>query len=133
MFYSVCDSGNYFVIPGTPAGAWGVENFMVSYKNNLRLRMDYGPDDFIIVIVGSHFFYSGLWLEHAFVLEALLPLLTDFPSDNNSNSYLKIIIVSGDLTGNYSVALEVKLYSITWGLWPFLLGLNCFTAFLARA
>ncbi|KAF7139562.1 hypothetical protein RHSIM_Rhsim07G0008900 [Rhododendron simsii] len=106
MFYSVCDSGNYFVIPGTPAGAWGAENSMVSYKDDLRLRMDYGPDDFIIVIVGSHFFYSGLWLEHAFVLEALLPLLTDFPSDNNSNSHLKIIIVSGDLTGNYSVALE---------------------------
>lgn len=116
----MCDSGNYFVIPGTPAGAWEADNFMVSYKDNLQLKMDYGPDNFVIVIVGSHFLYSGLWLEHAFVLEALLPLLTDIPCDNNSNSYLKIIIVSGDLTGNYSVAVEVKLYLISWGLGLFL-------------
>ncbi|CAL5383092.1 unnamed protein product [Camellia sinensis] len=106
MFYSACDSGNYFVIPGSPAEAWEADNFIVPNKDNLRVKMDYRPEDFVIVIVGSQFSYRGLWLEHAFVLKALLPLLADFPSDNNSNSHLKIIVLSGDLAGNYSVAVE---------------------------
>ncbi|CAL5397632.1 unnamed protein product [Camellia sinensis] len=106
MFYSAWDSGNYFVIPGSPAEAWEADNFLVSSKDDLHVKMDYGHDDFVIVIVGSQFLYRGLWLEHAFVLKALLPLYADFPSDNNSNSHLKIIILSGDSTGNYSVAVE---------------------------
>ena len=110
MFYAACDSGNYFVIPGSPAEAWEADNFMVSHKDKLRVNMDYGPDDFVVVIVGSQLLYRGLWLEHAFVLKALLPLSEDFLSDKNSNFHLKIIILSGDSTTNYSVVVEVKLF-----------------------
>ncbi|KAA8516117.1 hypothetical protein F0562_019296 [Nyssa sinensis] len=83
MLYSACDAGNYFVIPGSPVEAWEADNFMVLYGDNLRL-----------------------WLEHALILQALSPLFTDFPFDTNSSSHLKIIILSGDSTGNYSVAVE---------------------------
>ncbi|XP_059651310.1 uncharacterized protein LOC132298944 isoform X2 [Cornus florida] len=106
MFYSAFDAGNYFVIPGTPAEAWEADNFLALHKESPRVKMDYGLDDFIIAIVGSQFLYSGLWLEHALVLQALLPLFADFPSDNSSNSQLKVIILSGDSAGNYSVAVE---------------------------
>ncbi|XP_052171310.1 uncharacterized protein LOC127787353 isoform X2 [Diospyros lotus] len=106
MLYSACDVGNYFVIPGSPAEAWEADNFMVSHKDSPCEKMDYGPDDFLIVIVGSQFLYRGLWLEHAFILKALLPIFMDFPSDENSNSGLKIIVLSGDSTSNYSVAVE---------------------------
>ncbi|PSS24241.1 Phosphatidyl-myo-inositol mannosyltransferase [Actinidia chinensis var. chinensis] len=114
MFYAACDSGNYFVIPGSPAEAWEADNFMVSYKDKLRVNMDYGPDDFVVVIVGSQLLYRGLWLEHAFVLKALLPLSEDFPSDKNSNSHLKIIILSGDSTTNYSVVVETIAINLSY-------------------
>ncbi|KAJ4957164.1 hypothetical protein NE237_013947 [Protea cynaroides] len=107
MIYSTFDAGNYFVIPGSPAEAWEANNFMALYnRDDLRIRLGFKQDDFIVAIVGSQFSYSGLWLEHSLVLQALLPLLRDFPSDINSDSLIKVSILSGNSTGNYKVALE---------------------------
>ncbi|KAL6311540.1 hypothetical protein AAG906_005020 [Vitis piasezkii] len=106
MIYSTFDSGNYFVIPGSPAQAWEVDNFMASHRDSPRVKMGYGPDDFVIALVRSQFLYKGLWLEHALILQALLPLVAEFPVDNNSNSHLKILITSGNSANNYSVAVE---------------------------
>lgn len=111
--------GNYFVIPGSPAEIWEADNFMSLPKENLRVNMDIGPHDFVIAIVGSQILYRGLWVEHSLVLQALLPLLADFPS---ANSRLKIIILSGDLTGNYSASVEVNFSSICYYLFNFLVG-----------
>ena len=109
MIYSTFDSGNYFVIPGSPAEVWEVDNFIASHRDSPRVKMGYGPDDFVIALVRSQFLYKGLWLEHALILQALLPLVAEFPVDNNSNSHLKIIIISGNSANNYSVAVEVWL------------------------
>lgn len=108
MMYSMVDTGNYFVIPGSPIEAWEADNFMALDKSNIRSGMDYGPNDFIIVIVGNQLLYKGLWLEHALVLQALLALVKDFPEDghSNSSSLLKLIILSGDSSSNYSKAVE---------------------------
>ncbi|KAF8379630.1 hypothetical protein HHK36_029072 [Tetracentron sinense] len=107
MLYATFDAGNYFVVPGSPTAAWEADKFMALYnKDDLRVKMGYGHDDFVIAIVGSQFFYSGSWLEHALILQALLPLFADFPSDNNSNSHLKIVILSGNSTSNYHVTME---------------------------
>ncbi|KAI3449229.1 hypothetical protein Pfo_005894 [Paulownia fortunei] len=103
MAYSVCDPGNYFVIPGSPEEAWKTDKQIVLVKDNLRLKMEYGPDDFVVAVVGSQLSYRGLWLEHAFVLQALYPLLMDF---GDSSSRLKIIISAGDSTSNYSNIVE---------------------------
>lgn len=108
MIYSALDSGNYFVIPGSPAEVWEVDNFMASHTDSPRVNMGYGPDDFVIALVRSQFLYKGLWLEHALILQALLPLVADFPGDNNFNSHLKIIITSGNSPNNYSMAVEVS-------------------------
>ncbi|KAE8708023.1 rRNA-processing protein FCF1-like protein [Hibiscus syriacus] len=106
MMYSTFDSGNYYVIPGSPAAVWNGENAMNLYKDNQRMKMGYGPDEVLIAIVGSQFMYRGLWLEHALILQALLPLFAYFSSEKNSNSHPKIIILSSDSTGNYSMAVE---------------------------
>lgn len=106
MIYSPCDAGNYFVIPGSPIEAWEADNANAIYKDNLREGLGYGLDDFVIAIVGSQFFYRDLWLEHALILKAIYPLFTMFPLDNNPNSHLEIIILSGDSTSNYDVAVE---------------------------
>lgn len=103
--YSACDPGNYFVIPGSPEESCKADNQLVSMADNLHLRMEYGPDDFVVAIVGSQLSYRAMWLEHAFILKALYPLFTDFGS---SSSHLKIIISAGDSTGNYSRIVEVR-------------------------
>ncbi|KAJ4952515.1 hypothetical protein NE237_029347 [Protea cynaroides] len=105
MMYATFDDGNYFVIPSFPAEAWEADNLMALYnKDDLRVKLAFKPDDFIIAIVGSQFSYSGLWLEHTLVLQVILPLFRNFPS--NSDSLIKVSILSGNSTSNYKVALE---------------------------
>lgn len=70
--------------------------------------MNYSSDDFVIAIAGSQLFYGGMWLEHALILQAMLPLLRGFPLYNYSTSNIKVIIISRDSTSNYSVAVEVN-------------------------
>ncbi|PIA34447.1 hypothetical protein AQUCO_03700009v1 [Aquilegia coerulea] len=107
MMYSVFDAGNYFVIPGSPDQAWESNSLKaVDNQDDLLVKMGYGRDDFVIAIVGSEFSYNGLWLEHAFVLQALLPLFSDFQSNNNSSSHLKVSILRGNSSSNYKVAVE---------------------------
>ncbi|XP_030548052.1 uncharacterized protein LOC115753546 [Rhodamnia argentea] len=113
MIFSAFDSGNFVVIPGSPAEAWETNPMMASYKDNIQDNLDLGPKDIMIAIVGSQFLYKGLWLEHALILESMLPLLADFPTDKDSNSHLKIIILSGSL-GNYSVAVEAIAHNLRY-------------------
>ena len=114
MIYSTFDTGNYYVIPGSPAEVWKGETAMNLYKDNQRMKMGYEPDEVLIAIVGSQFMYRGLWLEHALILQALLPLFADFSSGNNSNSHPKIIVLSSDSTSSYSMAVEVWIIVVSF-------------------
>ncbi|KAG5100862.1 hypothetical protein JHK82_045914 [Glycine max] len=115
MIYSAFDAGNFYVIPGSPAETLEAEAFMALQKDNLRVNMGYGPEDVIIAIVGSQFLYKGLWLGHAIVLRALEPLLADFPlNKDNSSAQLRIIVHSGELTNNYTVALKTMAHSLKY-------------------
>ncbi|KAF5183620.1 glycosyl transferase family 1 protein [Thalictrum thalictroides] len=52
MMYSVFDAGNYFVIPGSPDQAWEANSLKaVDNQDDLRVKMGYGHDDFVIAIV----------------------------------------------------------------------------------
>ncbi|PWA81348.1 glycosyl transferase, family 1 [Artemisia annua] len=106
MYYAAFDAGNYFVIPGSPSGACKLDNSTIVLEESMRVNMNIEARDFVIVITGSQFLYKGIWVEHALVLQALSPLLAEFPADDSSSQRLKIIILSQDLTGNYSAALE---------------------------
>lgn len=111
MYYAAFDAGNYFVIPGSPSGACKLDNSTIVLEESMRVNRNIEARDFVIVITGSQFLYKGLWVEHALVLQALSPLLAEFPADDSSSKRLKIIILSQDLTGNYSAALEVEFLS----------------------
>ncbi|KAI3719500.1 hypothetical protein L6452_20400 [Arctium lappa] len=106
MFYAAFDAGNYFVIPGSPCGACKLDNSTTVLQESLRVNMNIEDRDFVIAITGSQFLYKGLWLEHALVLQALSPLLAEFPVDDGLSPRLRIIILSQDLTGNYSEAIK---------------------------
>ncbi|CAI9781525.1 unnamed protein product [Fraxinus pennsylvanica] len=106
MTYSACDTGNYFVIPGSPAEVLEADSFMASHNDNPRLMTEYGLDDLVVAVVGSQLLYKGLWLEHALILQALYPVFVDFSSGANLNSSLKIVILAGDATSNYTRVVE---------------------------
>ncbi|KAL0538154.1 hypothetical protein IC582_027155 [Cucumis melo] len=106
MIYSAYDSGNFFVIPSFPAEALEAEIYVTSDADILRAKMGYANDDLVIAIVGSQFLYRGMWLEHAMVLQAMLPLLHEFSLYEHSNSRLKIFVLSGDSNSNYTMAVE---------------------------
>lgn len=110
MIYSTFDSGNFYVIPGFPAEALEAEIDVTSDADNLRARLGYANDDLVIAIVGSQFLYRGMWLEHAMILEATLPLLHEFSMDGHSSSRLKIFVLSGDSNSNYTMAVEVHVW-----------------------
>lgn len=110
MMYSAFDAGNYYVIPGSPAKAWEADTNMDLYNDTVRVKMGFKPDDLVIAIVGTQFMYRGLWLEHALILRALLPLFSEVSVENESNSPIKVMILSRDSTSNYSVVIEVWLY-----------------------
>ncbi|XP_021850674.1 uncharacterized protein [Spinacia oleracea] len=114
MIYSKFDTGNYFVIPGSPTEAWQADSLTALNQEQLHAKMGVDADDFVAVIVGSQFMYKGLWLEQALILQALKPLLTEFPTDNSSNSGFKIFVLSGDSTGNYTKAVEAISASLNY-------------------
>lgn len=107
MYYAAFDAGNYFVIPGFPSKACGSDNSVVVVEENLRGNMNFGAHDLVIAITGSQFLYKGLWVEHALILQALLPLLSEFNVDDSLSQRLRVVILSQDLNGNYSAAIEV--------------------------
>ncbi|XP_020517679.1 uncharacterized protein LOC18425470 isoform X2 [Amborella trichopoda] len=107
MMYSPLDSGNYFVIPGSPLEPWEAYKFMALCKgHDLRAKMGYRPEDVVIAVVGSPFHYNGSWLEHALVMQAIAPLLSDFNNDATSGSHLKVSIICRNSTSTYDVALQ---------------------------
>ena len=114
MIYSTFDAGNFFVIPGSPAEVCKADSIMALDKDHLQSTTGIGneAEDIVITIVGNQFLYRGLWLEHSIVLRALLPLVEDFLLDNDS-SHLKIIVLSGDSTSNYSSAVEVGMQAMS--------------------
>lgn len=110
MMYSTFDAGNYFVVPGSPAGAWETYHFLALHSgHDARIGMGFSSNDFLIAIVGSQFSYNGSWLEHTIVLKALAPLIADFYPDSGSSSQLKVGIVSRNSSSSYKVVLEVRI------------------------
>ena len=98
------------MIPGSPTEAWKADSLMVFNEEKLRAKIaPVGGNDFVVAVVGSEFMYKGLWVEHALVLQALRPLVVKFPSERTSSSGLRIFILTGDSTGNYTKAVEVLI------------------------
>lgn len=107
MMYSVFDSGNFFVIPGSPKETWEVEHFMaLNRKEDLLSKLSFKPDDFVIVVVGSQFSYTGIWREHALVMQATLHLMAKFKMNDSIGTSLRLVIVSNNFNSTYGVALQ---------------------------
>ncbi|XP_057533654.1 uncharacterized protein LOC130811382 isoform X2 [Amaranthus tricolor] len=114
LLYSKFDTGNYIVIPGSPTEAWEADSLTVFNQEQFYSKMGLATDDFVVAIVGSQFMYKSLWLEHALILQAVKPLITEFIPGNGSSSGLKIFVLTGDSTGNYTKAVEAISTSLNY-------------------
>ncbi|CAM0881755.1 unnamed protein product [Alopecurus aequalis] len=107
VMYAAFDSGNYFVIPGSPAVAFQADRFTAkSYNQDVKIGLNLGPRDFVIAVVGSQFSYGGILVEEALVLQAVGPLFQQYPSENSTQTGLKVRILAGNITEKHRMALE---------------------------
>ncbi|GLJ06827.1 hypothetical protein SUGI_0049490 [Cryptomeria japonica] len=105
MMYSQLDTGNFFVIPGSPHDAWVAERFSALHgKEELRMSLGLNKEDLVVLVVGSPFFYSGLWWEHTMAIQALQPIALKFIKHHHKS--FKLVILSRNSTGGYAIALQ---------------------------
>lgn len=115
MLYSVLDTGNFFVIPGSPVDVWAAESYSKTHsKDQLRTSNGYNQDDMLIVVVGSSFFYNELSWDYAVAMHSIGPLLIKYARRSDSGESFKFIFLCGNSTDEYNDALQVTdLYSFS--------------------
>lgn len=107
MLYSVLDTGNFFIIPGSPVDVWGADTFAKSHsKNQARMANGLDKDDLVILVVGSSFFYDKLSWDYAVAMHTIGPLLMKFTRKEAEVSF-KFVFLCGNSTDGYNDALQV--------------------------
>ncbi|XP_057471754.1 uncharacterized protein LOC130760449 isoform X1 [Actinidia eriantha] len=107
MLYSVLDTGNFFVIPGSPVDVWAAESYSRSHSK-IQLRRDNGfsKGDMLVLVIGSSFFYNELSWDYAVATHDLGPLLMKYARGKNSREAFKFLFLCGNATDGYSEALQ---------------------------
>lgn len=108
MFYSVLDTGNFFVIPGSPVDVWAAEKYQKSHsKSQLRIKNGFDEDDVVVLVVGSSFFYNELSWDYAVSMHNLGPLLTKYAKKGDAGPSCKFVFLCGNSSSAYNDALQV--------------------------
>ncbi|KAI7730055.1 hypothetical protein M8C21_020006 [Ambrosia artemisiifolia] len=107
MLYSVLDTGNFFVIPGSPIDVWAAERYQKAHsKSQLRVKNGFGNDDMLVLVVGSSFFYNELSWDYAVAMHNLGPLLTNYARKGDVGTSFKFLFVCGNSSSAYNDALQ---------------------------
>ncbi|KAL7589264.1 hypothetical protein Lser_V15G36450 [Lactuca serriola] len=107
MLYSVLDTGNFFVIPGSPIDVWAAERYLKTHsKFQLRMKNGFGEDDMIVLVVGSSFFYNELSWDYAVAMHNLGPLLIKYAKEGDVGPSFKFLFVCGNSSNAYNDALQ---------------------------
>lgn len=113
MLYSVLDTGNFFVIPGSPIDVWAAESYSETHsKSQLRKENGFDNDDLLVLIVGSSFFYYELAWDYAVAMHDIEPLLLKYARSNDVGFTLKFIFLCGNSSKDYSDALQVCIHNL---------------------
>ncbi|XP_076897085.1 uncharacterized protein LOC143550296 [Bidens hawaiensis] len=107
MLYSVLDTGNFFVIPGSPVDVWAAERYQkANSKSQLRMKYGFGEDDMLVLVIGSSFFYNELSWDYAVAMHNLGPLLTSYARKGDVGPSFKFLFVCGNSSSAYNDALQ---------------------------
>lgn len=108
MLYSVLDTGNFFVIPGSPIDVWAAESYIETHsKSQLRKENGFDNEDLLVLVLGSSFFYYDLAWDYAVAMHDLEPVLLKYAGPNDAGFTSKFIFLCGNSSRVYSDALEV--------------------------
>ncbi|XP_047317315.1 uncharacterized protein LOC124920798 [Impatiens glandulifera] len=107
MLYSELDTGNFFVIPGSPIDFWVSESYSKTHSK-IHLRKEYGfsEDDMLVLVIGSAFFYNELSWDYAVALHDIGPLLIKYAREKDSGDAFKFIFLCGNSSGEYVYDLQ---------------------------
>ncbi|GFQ00337.1 hypothetical protein PHJA_002177700 [Phtheirospermum japonicum] len=107
MLYSMLDTGNFFVIPGSPVDFWAAESYSKTHaKSQLRKENGFDDDDLLVVILGSSFFYYELAWDYAVAMHDLEHLLLNYAGSNDVGFTSKFIFLCGNSSKDYNDALQ---------------------------
>lgn len=99
MLYSVIDTGNFFVIPGSPVDVWAAEIYSKTHvKLQLRKENGFDVDDVVVLVVGSSFFYDQLSWDYVVAMHTLGPLLIKYTKNQPSEGSFKFVFLCGNST-----------------------------------
>lgn len=111
MLYSVLDTGNFFVIPGSPVDVWDAESYLMTHsKLLLRKENGFTEDDLLVLVVGSSFFYNQLSLDYAVTMHDLHPILVKYAARGESKGKIKFVFLCGNSSSSYDDALQVNYW-----------------------
>jgi len=110
MMYSLLDTGNFYVIPGSPVNVWEAESYATSHSRS-QLRKDNGFDDgdLIMLVIGSYFFYDELPWEYAAIMNALIPEIKKLTRMEVLGGTFKFVFLCGDPTNGHGSSLQVLI------------------------
>nr|XP_016450929.1 PREDICTED: uncharacterized protein LOC107775689 [Nicotiana tabacum] len=107
MLYSGLDSGNFFVIPGSPKDSWAADSYNRRHsKSQLREEYGFDKDDLLVLVVGSSILYNELSWDYALSIHDIEPLLLKFAGSSDVEERLKFVFVSGNSSDGYNEALQ---------------------------
>lgn len=107
MLYSVLDTGNFIVIPGSPVDVWAAERYLKTHsKSQSRKKKGFDEDDMLVLVVGSSFFYNELSWDYAVAMHNLGPLLTKYAREGDVGTSFKFVFVCGNSSSAYNDALQ---------------------------
>lgn len=113
MLYSVLDTGNFFVINGSPVDVWAAEIYSKNHaKYQLRKENGFLQDDILVAVVGSSFFYDELSWDYAVAMHDIGPLLMKYARRNNVGGSFKFVFLCGNSTDGYNNVLQVIILLI---------------------
>nr|CAB3495338.1 unnamed protein product [Digitaria exilis] len=127
FLYSPLDSGNFFVISGSPVDIWAAKRFSSSHsKESLRKQHGIQEDDVVILVVGSYLYFDDLPWDYATVMHASAPHILNIAKTKNLR--VQFIFFCGNGSDAYNSAFEelashiglpdvsVKQFSMTYDI-----------------
>ncbi|CAN6477088.1 unnamed protein product [Victoria cruziana] len=97
LLYNRFDSGNFFVIPGSPVDVLAAEKYLKSHsRDQLRAKNGFHESDLIVTVIGSSLFYNGLPLDYSLAMHSISPLLMRLGTTDDMKGPFKFIFFNGN-------------------------------------
>ncbi|CAN4115010.1 unnamed protein product [Withania somnifera] len=107
MLYSALDTGNFFVIPGSPKDNWVADSYSRGHsKSQSREKYGFGRDDLLVLVFGSSILYNELSWDYALSIHDIEPLLLKFAGSSDVEERLKFVFISGNSSDGYNEELQ---------------------------